>query len=402
MATRVVEHSYSNLESMTINMGPQHPSTHGVLRVILELDGESVTKVTPVLGYLHRAKEKHAEFKTYHQFIPYTDRMDYLAPMSNNTAYVMTVEKALEVEITPRCRYLRTLLCELARISAHLLWLGTNALELGAMTVFMWAFTEREKLYDIFEFIAGARFTVSYMRVGGVLRDDYPEWRKRVGEFLDGYMKVHEEIEAMLNENEIFIRRVIDIGRISGDDAVALGLSGPSLRASGVTWDIRRDTPYLAYDEVEWEVATETAGDCFARYLVRMKEMREAWKIACQALDLLEKHSAGPMNIDNPKVIFPPKANVKKSMEDLIHHFLLASEGLKVPECEVYSAIEAPKGELGFYLRADGGSKAYRLGIRSPSFTNLQGLETMCAGHLLADVVAIIASLDPVMGEVDR
>jgi len=402
MATRTVEQTYSNLETMTLNMGPQHPSTHGVLRLILELDGENVKELTTILGYLHRAKEKHAEFKTYHQFIPYTDRMDYLAPMSNNTGYVMTVEKALELEITPRCKYLRTLLCELARISAHLLWLGTSALELGAMTIFMWGFTEREKLYDIFEFISGARFTVSYMRVGGVARADYPEWRERVSEFLDYFPNVLEEMENMLNGNEIFLQRMIDIGYLSGEDAISLGLTGPSLRGSGVDWDIRKDTPYLAYEEFDWEVAVEDAGDCMARYLVRMKEMWESVKIARQALDALERTKDEQMNIDNPKIIFPPKDNVKKSMEDLIHHFLLASEGFKVPPTEVYHSIEGPKGELGFYLVSDGGSKAYRLGIRSPSFTNLQGLNKMCDGELLADVVAIIASIDPVMGEVDR
>jgi len=402
MSRKVVEQTYANLEAMTINMGPQHPSTHGVLRVILELQGESVIKSTPVLGYLHRAKEKHAEFKTYHQFIPYTDRMDYLAPMSNNTGYVMTIEKALGIEITPRCKYLRTLLCELARISAHLLWLGTGALELGAMTVFMWGFHQREKLYDIFEFISGARFTVSYMRVGGVMRADYPQWHERVKEFLDGFIPALDEIESMLNENEIFLQRMRGIGLITGEQATALSLTGPVLRGSGVAWDIRKSNPYLAYDELDWDVAVETEGDCLARYFVRMREMRESWKIACQAFEKLVALSDEPVNIDNPKIIFPSKDRVKKSMEDLIHHFMLASEGFKVPPGEVYHAIEAPKGELGFYFKSDGGSKAYRLGIRSPSFVNLQGLEPMCDGELLADVVAVIASLDPVMGEVDR
>ncbi len=404
MATtkRTVELPVQNIESMTLNMGPQHPSTHGVLRVVLDLDGEIINKCTCHLGYLHRAKEKHAEHKTFHQFIPYTDRMDYLAPMSNNTGFCLTVEKALGLEITPRCKYIRTLLCELARISAHLLWLGTGALELGAMTIFMWAFTQREKIYDIYEWICGARFTVSYMRVGGVARPDYPEWRKMVREFLDQYMDTHRDLETMLNGNEIFLNRMIDIGPISKEDAISLGLSGPSLRASGVDYDIRKDTPYLAYEELDWEVATETKGDCLARYFVRMKEIKESWKIANQALEKLEKHSGERMNIDNPKVIFPPKENVKKSMEDLIHHFLLASEGFKVPPQEVYQAIEGPKGELGWFLVSDGGSKAYRLGIRSPSFINLQSLEAMSLGQTVADIVAIIASLDPVMGEVDR
>ncbi|MBI1290772.1 NADH dehydrogenase (quinone) subunit D [bacterium] len=399
---RIVEHTFESLESMSLNMGPQHPSTHGVLRVVLELDGEIIEKATCHLGYLHRAKEKHAEHKTYHQFIPYTDRMDYLSPMTNNTAFCMTVEKALGLEVTQRCKYMRTLLCELARMSSHLLWLGTGALELGAMTIFLWSFTQREKLYDIFEWISGARFTVSYMRVGGVARADYPEWRRMVKDFLNQYMAAHKEFETMLNGNEIFLNRVVDVGRISAQDAIALSLSGPSLRASGIDWDARRDTPYLAYEEMDFDVHIETKGDCMARYVVRMNEIVESWKICCQALEKLEKCANQPMNIDNPKVIFPPKENVKKSMEDLIHHFLLASEGFKVPPAEVYQAIESPKGELGFFLVSDGGPKAYRLGVRSPSFINLQGLESMSIGHTISDIVAIIASLDPVMGEVDR
>lgn len=403
MATkRVVELPIQGMETMTLNMGPQHPSTHGVLRVVLELDGEIVEKATVHLGYLHRAKEKHAEHKTYHQFIPYTDRMDYLSPMSNNTGFVMTVEKALGVEITPRCKYLRTLLCELARLSSHLLWLGTGALELGAMTVFLWSFTQRERLYDLFEWIAGARFTVSYMRVGGVARADYPEWRNMVRDFLDQYMAAHREFETMLNGNEIFLRRLENVGAISAKDALSFGLVGPALRASGIGHDIRKDMPYLAYEEFDWEVATETKGDCLARYFVRMKEMVESWKICNQALDKLETMGNEPVNIDDPKIIFPPKENVKKSMEDLIHHFLLASEGIKVPPAEVYQTIEAPKGELGFFLVSDGGPKAYRLGVRSPSFVNMGALDQMCRGHMLSDVVAIIASLDPVLGEADR
>jgi NADH-quinone oxidoreductase subunit D len=400
--TRQVEIFHENIESMQLNMGPQHPSTHGVLRVVLDLDGETINRDTCHLGYLHRAKEKHAEHKTFHQFIPYTDRMDYLAPMSNNTGYVMTVEKALGLEVTERCKYLRMLLCELARISSHLLWFGTGVMELGAMTPFLWAFTQREKLYDIFEWIAGARFTVSYMRVGGVARPDYPHWRQMVREFLDQYIEKHAELESMINENEIFVQRVANVGVISAADAVSYGLTGPSLRASGIARDLRKDEPYLNYDKVEFDVATETKGDCYARYLVRMKEMREAHRIAVQCLAKLEELDGTPCNIDNPKIMFPNKENVKKSMEDLIHHFLLASEGFKVPPAEVYHAIEGPKGELGFYLITDGGPKAYRLGVRSPSFINLGALDIMSRGHMIADIVAIIASLDPVMGEVDR
>jgi len=399
MPTRIIEKDIDTLEALTINMGPQHPSTHGVLRLVLEVDGEVIVDIKPVMGYLHRAKEKHAEVKTYHQFIPYTDRMDYLAPMSNNVAYVMTVEKALGIDVTTRCKYLRMILCELARISSHLLWMGSASLELGAMTVFLYTFREREKIYDIFEWIAGARFTVSYMRVGGVARDAYPEWLRRVKEFSDGFIKALGECETLLNENEIFVQRMMGIGRITGKQCIDLGLSGPNMRASGVDADLRRDTPYLAYDEVDFDVPVETEGDCMARYLIRLQEMKEAHKIVCQCL---EKFPEGPVNVDNPKVIFPPRKNVKKSMEDLIHHFLLASEGFKVPPGEVYHAIEAPKGELGFYLVSDGGTKAYRLGIRSPSFNNLQALREMCVGHLLADVVAVVASLDPVLGDVDR
>lgn len=399
MATRIIEKDIDTLEAMTINMGPQHPSTHGVLRLVLEVDGEVVVDIKPVVGYLHRAKEKHAEVKTYHQFIPYTDRMDYLAPMSNNAAYVLTIEKALGIDVTPRCKYLRMILCELSRISSHLLWMGSGAMELGAMTVFLYTFREREKIYDIFEWIAGARFTVSYMRVGGVARDANEEWLRRVRAFTDGFIKALGEVETLLNENEIFIQRMMGIGKITGRQCIDHGLSGPNLRASGIDTDLRRDTPYLAYDEVKFDVHVETEGDCFARYLVRLQEMKEAHRIICQCLD---KFPSGPVNIDNPKVIYPPKVNVKRSMEDLIHHFLLASEGFKVPPGEVYHAIESPKGELGFYLVSDGATKAYRLGIRSPSFNNLQALREMCVGHMLADVVAIVASVDPVLGDVDR
>ncbi len=399
MATRIVEQDFQTLEAMTLNMGPQHPSTHGVLRVVLELDGEIVKDLRVVVGYLHRAKEKHAEVKTYHQFIPYTDRMDYLAPMLNNTAFVLTVEKALGLDVTPRCKYLRMILSELARISSHLLWMGTSALELGAMTPFLYTFREREKIYDLFEWIAGARFTVSYMRVGGVARDANEDWLRRVREFVDQFPARLKEVEALLNENEIFLQRMMGIGRISGREALDMGLSGPNIRASGIDLDLRRDNPYLLYDEVEFDVPVETEGDCLARYFVRLREMVESTRIIQQCL---RKFPDGPVNVDNPKVRYPSRDRLKRSMEDLIHHFLLASEGFHVPPAEVYHAVEGPKGELGFYLVSDGGPKAYRLGIRSPSFNNLQGLKRMCVGHMVADVVAIIASLDPVLGDVDR
>jgi len=394
-----VERTYENLEMLTINVGPQHPSTHGVLRIIADLDGETVVRIRPVIGYLHSGKEKIAETKTYHQFIPYTDRLDYLAPMAYNTGYVMAVEKLMGVEVTERCAFLRTILCELARISSHLVFYGTHALELGATSPFMYAFRDREFLYDLFEQIAGARFTVSYMRIGGVARDVSDDWLNGVRRFCDYFSKAIDDYEALLTRNEIFLQRTWGIGKISAEDAVALGLSGPSLRASGVAWDIRKSHPYLVYDQLDWEPAVEQRGDCYARYLVRMREMRESVKIIRQCLD---RFPDGPVNIDNPKVIYPPKELLHTSMEALIHHFLLASEGPTPPSGEVYHAIEAPKGELGFYIVSDGSPRAYRLKLRTPSFANLQSLDKMCRGHLLADVVAIIGSLDIVLGDIDR
>lgn len=397
---RRVEHDYPTGEIMQLNMGPQHPSTHGVLRLVLDLEGETVLKMVPHIGYLHSGKEKIAEVKTYHKFIPYTDRLDYLSPMANNTAYVSSVEKLLGVEITERCKYLRTILCELARISSHLLWLGTSAMELGAVSVFLYTFREREAIYDLFEEICGARFTVSYMRVGGVARDYPAGWLDRVKKFNDDFPAKHREYSDLLTLNDIFVYRMKGIGPISKEDAIALSLTGPSLRASGVPWDIRKTEPYLVYDRLDWEMAVDDGCDCYARYVVRMKEMLESQKIIAQCLRDMPKD--GPVNIDDPKVIYPPRDRVKKGMEDLIHHFLLASEGLKTPPGEVYAPIEASKGELGFYIHTAGGSKPNRLHIRSPSFVNLQSLAPMSVGGLIADVVAIIGSIDIVLGEIDR
>lgn len=394
-----VERTVDNLEMLKVNMGPQHPSTHGVLRVVVDLSGENVARVRPVIGYLHSGKEKIAETKTFQQFIPYTDRLDYLAPMSNNTAFVMTVEKLLGIEVTRRCAFLRTILCELARISSHCVFYATHALELGASSPFMYGFRDREPIHDLFEEISGARFTSSYMRVGGVMRDVTDGWLGRVREFIDYFAKMIDEYERLLTRNEIYLQRTWGIGKISAKDAIAIGLSGPVLRASGVPWDVRKSHPYLVYDELDWEVAVDDGCDCYARYLVRIREMRESCKIIAQCLD---QFPDGPVNIDNPKVIYPPRERLHKSMEALIHHFLLASEGMQTPVGDVYHSIEAPKGELGFYLVADGSAKAYRLKIRSPSFCNLQGLSAMSHGATLQDVVAIIASLDIVLGDVDR
>ncbi len=399
-STRTVETVYQNSELLTLNMGPQHPSTHGVLRLIAELDGETVVSLKPVIGYLHRAKEKTAEIKTYHQFIPYTDRLDYLSPMSNNYALVSTVEKLLGIEETERCKYLRTILCELARVSSHLLWLGSHALELGAMTVFLYSFQEREPIYDFFEEIAGARFTVSFMRVGGVARDMPDGWLDRISKFLDKFEKRYEELDTLLTMNEIFILRTKGVGPISAEQAKSLCLSGPSLRGSGVPWDIRKDNPYLVYDRLDWDMIVDDGCDTYARYIVRMKEMLESVKIIRQCIQQMP--AKGGVMIDNPKIAFPAKEKVHESMESLIHHFILASEGFQTPKGEVYNSIEAPKGELGFYIYSDGGVKPYRMKIRSPSFNNMQSLEPMCVGQMIADVVAVIGSLDVVLGEIDR
>ncbi len=397
---RTVEHDYPTGEIMTLNVGPQHPSTHGVLRLVTELEGETVVDVRPVIGYLHSGKEKLAETKTYHRFIPYTDRLDYLSPMANNTAYVLSVEKLLGVEVTERCKWLRMILCEMARISSHLVWLGTHAMELGAVTVFLYTFREREALYDLFEEICGARFTVSYMRIGGVARDWPAGWLDRVRAFIDDFPAKYKDYSDLLTMNDIFIMRTRGIGKISRQEAIDYCLTGPSLRGSGVDWDIRKVNPYLHYDQVQFEVPVRAAGDVYARYECRMIEMLQSCRIIAQCIDKMPRD--GPLNIDNPKVCYPPRARIKRSMEDLIHHFLLASEGIYVPPGEAYVPIEASKGELGFYIVSMGGYTPYRLKIRSPSFVNLQSLRPMCRGGLIADMVSVIGSLDFVLGEIDR
>ncbi len=384
---------------VTINMGPSHPSTHGVLRLVLELDGEIVLSCKPDIGYLHRGFEKIAENKTWQQFITWTDRMDYLAPISNNVAYVLAVEKLLGIELPARCRVLRVILCELARISAHLLWLGTHALDLGAVTIFFYTFQQREILYDIYEELTGARFTTSTIRIGGMARDIPEGWTEKVAEFIKGVIPVIDECEKLLTRNRIWLDRCQNVGVISLADAKAMGMTGPPLRACGIEWDLRKAQPYLGYEEYDFEIPAGTVGDVYDRYLVRIEEMRQAAKIVRQALDRL---APGPINADAPKVVLPPKEKVLTSMEDLIHHFIILTEGIRPPVGEVYHAIEAPKGELGFYVVSDGGPSAYRCRIRPGAFVNLQAIEKMAVGQLVADVTAIIGSLDPVMGEVDR
>jgi NADH-quinone oxidoreductase subunit D len=386
-------------ETITLNMGPSHPSTHGVLRLVVELDGEIVRRVTPHVGYLHRGMEKIAENMTYHQFIPYTDRLDYLAPLSNNVAFVLAVEKLVGLEVPPRCQVIRVICCEIARISAHLLWLGTGALDLGAATVFFHTFAERETLYNLIEMITGTRLTTSYPRVGGLARDIPDPLIPALRKFLKEFPAKVDEYETLLTRNKIWLKRTEKIGCVSAKDAVDLGLTGPNLRASGVEYDIRKAFPYSGYQQYQFEVPIGTAGDAYDRYLVRIEEMRQSIRILSQAVEGLP---AGPVNADDPKVVLPTKQKVLTSMEELIHQFLIVTEGIPAPEGEVYHAVEAPKGELGFYIKSEGEKSPYRLKIRSPSFVSLQGIPKMAQGLMISDLVAIVASLDPVMGEVDR
>ncbi len=386
-------------ELMTVNMGPSHPATHGVLRLILTLDGERVVKAVPVVGYLHRGMEKIAENKTYTQFITYTDRLDYLAPLSNNVGFALAVEKLLDVTVPPRCAAIRVLVCELSRISAHLLWLGTHAVDLGAISVFMYTFRERETLYDFFEALTGTRLTTSYTRVGGLARDLPEGFLDAVARWLDHFAKELDEYETLLTKNTIWVEHTADVGCLSAADAIALGVTGPNLRASGVEWDLRKARPYLGYENFDFEVPIGTKGDVYDRYLVRIEEMRQSVAICRQAVRGMPD---GPIMVDDPKLALPTKEQVLKQMEELIHQFIIVTEGFEAPAGEVYQAIEAPKGELGFHIISEGGPSPYRMKIRSPSFINLQALPMLCVGALVSDVVAIIASLDPVMGEVDR
>jgi NADH-quinone oxidoreductase subunit D len=388
------------LESeMVLNMGPQHPATHGVLRLLLKLDGETVIGCVPELGYLHRGYEKLAENCTYHEFIPHTDRLDYLSPLSNNVAYVLAVEKLIGIEAPPRAQYLRTLISELARISSHLLWLGSLAMDVGALTVFMWSFREREKLYDVFEHLVGARFTTSFTRIGGLAHDLLPDAEKMVREFIAQFPEQLEECEKLLNRNRIFVERCDGIGLITAEQAIDLGLTGPSLRACGIEHDLRKSQPYLIYPELDFEVPVYEGGDTLARYYVRMAEIRQSVRMVNQ---IMERLPSGPVHAHEPKKVLPRKERVYTKMEELIHDFMIVNFGENPPAGEVYHAVEAPKGELGFYLNSDGKGYPWRLKIRSPSFTNLQSLPTLIQGAMISDVVAIIGSIDPVMGEADK
>ena len=385
---------------MALNVGPSHPTTHGVLRLVMELNGDVIEKCDPVIGYLHRGDEKIAENMTYNQFVPYTDRLDYLAPLANNVAYAITVERLAGVEVPERCQAIRVLVCEMARISSHLLGMGVFGMDAGAWTPFMYTFTEREKLYTLFEELTGARFTTSYTRIGGVARDIPDGWLDRVKAFCENLPKAIDEVEKLLTRNRIFLDRTEDIGVISKEDALAYGLTGPNLRASGVDLDLRKDKPYSGYEKYEFDVPIGTRGDCYDRYLVRIEEVRQSLRIIDQ---VISDFPSGLWYAEDARKIFaPPKEKIMTSMEELIQNFMIVTEGPQVPPGETYFEAENPKGALGFYLVSKGGGVPYRLKIRAPSFCNLSILEKLVPGHMLSDITVILGSLDFVMGECDR
>jgi NADH-quinone oxidoreductase subunit D len=387
-------------EPMILNMGPQHPSTHGVLRVILELDGEIVLKAKPVIGYLHTGIEKSCESKTYSQAITLTDRIDYLAPLSNNLCYCLAAEKLIGLEVPKRAQYIRVLLTELTRITSHLVWLGTHAIDLGAMSVFLYSFREREEIMKIYEYVSGQRMMTSYFRIGGLALEPPPDWLERVRRVVDAMPGHIDEYENLLTKNRIWLARTQGVGVIDAKDAIAMGASGPMLRGSGVNYDTRKAFPYSSYEEFNFDIPVQTAGDCYARYLVRVAEMRESLKIVKQAMEKIPP--TGPFRAEAQGIIPPSREEMKTSIEGLIYHFKIFTEGFAPPPGEVYQAVESPRGEMGVYMASDGSPKPYRVHFRAPSFVNLQSLPLLCEGRLLADVVACIGTTDIVLGEVDR
>ena len=386
-------------EHMLINLGPQHPATHGVLRLVLELDGETVVRCIPHIGYLHCGFEKMGEYRQYTQIIPWTDREDYLNSVGNNIAFTLGAERLFGIEITPRCTVLRVIGMELSRIISHLVWLGTFCIDIGAFTPFLWSFQEREKVYTLFEGWVGARLTTSATRIGGIAADVPDGWTGGLAQFIKNFPKMIDEVERMLTRNAIWVGRTVGIGAMTAAEAINYGLSGPMARASGVAWDIRRDTPYLDYETYDFDIPVGTSGDVYDRYLVRMEELRQSTRILEQALDRLPD---GPLNISDHRVILPPKSRAMNDMESMIHHFKQVMEGARPPIGECYVAVESPKGEKGYYMVSDGTGKPVRWRIRPPSFVNLAAIPKMVEGHLLSDVIAINASIDIVMGEIDR
>ena len=386
-------------QTLVLNMGPQHPSTHGVLHLLLEVDGETIVRMMPDIGFLHTGIEKTCEAKFYQQVVPLTDRIDYLCPMTNNLAYCLAVEKLLGLEIPPRAQWLRVMLNELTRINSHLVWLGTHALDIGAMTVFLYCFREREEILRLFEMVSGQRMMTSYFRIGGIAIEPPLDFFDRVKRFITPFPERIDQYENLLTSNPIWVMRTKGIAYLSAEDAVALCATGPTLRASGIDVDLRRDNPYTGYENFKFNVPVSKDGDVYARYLVRVAELRESQKIVVQALEGIPD---GPVKADAPKVVLPDREKMKTQMEALIYHFKIVTEGFTVPEGEVYMPIESPRGEMGYYVVSDGTAKPYRVHMRSPSFANLQSLRKMCEGRLIADVVAAIGSIDIVLGDCDR
>src|SRR5579864_3672377 len=385
--------------TMILNMGPQHPSTHGVLRLVLEIDGERVVRMMPDIGFLHTGIEKTCEAKFYQQVVPLTDRIDYLCPMVNNFCYVLAAEKLLGLEVPPRAQFIRVMLNELTRINSHLVWLGTHALDIGAISVFLYCFREREDLLRIFEMVSGQRMMTSYFRVGGLALEPPLGFFERVKQFAERFPEKVDEYEGLLTSNPIWVERTRKVAYLSPEDGIAIGATGPTLRASGIDWDLRRDMPYSGYDQFQFKVPVRSEGDVFSRYMVRVEELRESNKIVQQALAGMPE---GRIKAEAPKVVLPEREKMKTQMEALIYHFKIITEGFTVPAGEVYQAIESPRGEMGYYIVSDGTAKPYRVHMRSPSYVNLQALPKMCEGRLIADVVAAIGSIDIVLGEIDR
>lgn len=386
-------------KTMTLNLGPQHPATHGVLRVVLELDGETIVNAVPDLGYLHTGIEKTAEDKLYYKVVPLTDRMDYLAPMSNNLGYVLAVEKLLGIDVPEKVKWIRVLLSEITRLNSHLVWLGTHALDVGAMSMLLYTFRERELIMDIYESVSGARMMSSYFRIGGLACDLPLDFDKKVKNLLKVIPERMKDYENLLSNNRIWIKRLTDVGRITAEQALNMSLTGPLLRSTGVCYDIRKAEPYSGYEKFDFDIPVGKTGDCYDRYLIRMEEMRQSIRIIEQALQGMP---GGPYQADVPGVVLPPKKEVLSSMEAMIFHFKIITEGFKVPAGSFYQSIESPKGELGYFMVSDGSTKPYRMRVRPPSFVNLQALAPMVTGALVADVITCIGSIDIVLGEVDR
>lgn len=385
--------------TMVLNMGPQHPSTHGVLRLVVEIDGETVLNVVPDIGYLHTGIEKTCEAKFYQQVVPMTDRIDYLSPMTNNLAYCLAVEKLLQIEIPERAQWMRVLFNELTRLNSHLVWLGTHAMDIGALTVFLYCFREREEILRLFEAVSGQRMMTSYFRVGGLSMEAPLDLFDRIQKLIKIMPERIDQYQNLLTGNPIWVSRLKGVGHLSAEDAIALGVTGPPLRASGVDWDLRRDMPYSSYEKFQFKVPVSNDCDVWARYVVRLDEMRESVKICQQALDGMP---SGPIKANAPKIVLPDREQMKTQMESLIYHFKIVTEGFTVPAGQVYQGVESPRGEMGYYVVSDGTAKPYRVHMRNPSFATLQALQTMCAGRLIADVVAVIGSIDIVLGEIDR